>query len=280
MNLLDIKLAETAALKKHSVLLDTPVEKLSQKERNKVARLRELMLAPATSTTAGFGSVGGTGLAYHSESTDSQISHAKVLQQQAADAKSKGKSKNQDLLLVVALDPSLFHAAPKLQYVYTSRPPATANLHLVELKRRYAVFLAELRDKLGLADKYRHLFTKTGEPVDSLAGVIQGDYTFFISSQPSFDAEGERTNSYRSVVEGKFKSLVGIPLTTRSHSSNMCSSTPATPNKSKDTILLLSSLSRGRSTTRMAPPRNKSSSSCTRQKIPSTRSPCSDCTDR
>lgn len=218
MNLLDIKLAETAALKKHSGLLNTPVEKLSQKERNKVARLREVLQSPSSSKAA-IDSHGSPSLPYYSESSESQASLAKA--QQPAITLGKGKRLNQDLLLVVALEPSLFHAAPKLQYVYTSRPAAVSKVHLAELKKRFASFVAQLREKLGLPDKYRHLFSKTGDSVDSLADVIKGDYTFFISSQPSFDAIGEKSNSYRSIVEGKFKSLVVCDLIIRFRNWNM-----------------------------------------------------------
>lgn len=112
-------------------------------------------------------------------------------------------------MLFVALEPSLFHSAPKLQYVYAQRPSVPPNLHIADLKHRFAAFLGELRTKLGLPDKYRYLFTKTGEPVERLATVIRGDYTFFISNLPSMDIPGEKAQTYRKLIEEKFKSAVG-----------------------------------------------------------------------
>jgi hypothetical protein len=210
LNLLDIKVAEMTALKKHAGLLNTPVEKLSQKERNKVARLNEARMLSEPNLPSQ--DPKKPGLIYH-DGQPATVNSLPKHQQRITVQKKPNPRPQEDLVLVIALEPSLFHTAPKLQYVYTPRPAVPSGLHMADLKKKYQLFLTELRHKLSLTEKYRYFYTKLGIPVESIAEVIRGDYTFFISCLPTFEGSGEKSLTYRTLMETKFCSAVCVWLT-------------------------------------------------------------------
>jgi hypothetical protein len=180
-NLLEIKLLEESALKKLLPLAEQPLERLSQRERLKVSRLRAAF--PEQTKINSYTS-----------------SQKNVSSTTRADTASRSNQREQKLLLILALGNLFKTDVHKLRYTYYPRPILNPIEREDELKKRMNSIIVDLREKLGLAESYRNLFTKAGLRVQNIADFAQGEYTFFLSPMTTWNGLGDLSGTDRERV--------------------------------------------------------------------------------
>lgn len=147
INRLDIRLIESESTKKLLPMIDKPVTNLSQKERGRVSKLKEMFPE------------------YSKKKSGEEI----------------------EFLLFIHLTPLFYLSVEKLKYHYLEKPKITDKMDEVLTKRILDESIGEVKSAMQLSSKIKNVFTKEGRKITTLYELMSGEYTFFITSMPKFD---------------------------------------------------------------------------------------------
>lgn len=207
-NQCQIKLLEDKGLRKLVALTNIPLENLSQKERLKATRVREIFKADSLKGSivneANFKGSPSKGLKT-GDSSAKKISRTKS-------SRALSNVEAPQLQLIVVFSPIFKSPLQKITYCLIDRPKIPQGLNSRETKQRLIDLIEKLRTKMALPDSHRNLFARDCSKVNNICEVMEGAYTFFLSPMPNLDVlkTGDSTDGPDALWRVRFLTEVSV----------------------------------------------------------------------